>query len=156
MADQDEPLGRGKRARRTVEQPTDADSSREQVEKSASAAAVAERPTEAERQHAMATISAMKVAPLDPPLIGPKVAVSRCAPMLSAAMAVRSGEAFPDWTAAMRAFGVKNWSKPSDLQIWMDKLARLAEYEGAQLTAVERAVVKERDAAQAAVLRRAP
>ena len=42
--------------------------------------------------------------------------------------------------AAMRAFGVMNFSKPSELQIWMDKLARLAEYEGAQLTAVERAL----------------
>jgi len=152
MTDQDEPLGRGKRARRTVEEPTDAGSSRERPQTSASAAAVAARPTEAERQHAMATVAAMKAAPLDPPLLGPKVAVSRCVPMLSAAMALRCGEAFPDWTSAMHAFGVKNCSKPSDLQIWLDKLARLAEYEGAALTAVERALVDERGAAQAAAL----
>ena len=90
----------------------------------------------------------MKAAPFEPPLVGPCVAASKCVNMVAAAMAWRCGETFSDRTAAMKAFAVKNCSKPSELQPWMDKLARLATHQrvGAQLTTFEQPIFDARQA----------
>ena len=65
----------------------------------------------------------------------------------------RCGERFKDPTAAMRAFGVKNCSKPSDLRNWEHKLAALAEHEskGARLTLAEEIYATELHAKNAAM-----
>ena len=107
------------------------------------------RPTAAERELALAMISALKDAAVDPPLLARNVGADRCVSMVATAIALRTGEQFQDSKTAMEAFGVKNTTKPEDLRRWQHRLAQLAAYErdGAVLTVAEQAIVDGRQSA---------